>query len=131
MTIGKKMTLGLLLPLLTLLGVSAASYWGLQKLVSANELVGHTLGVLEDVESLLAHVLSAQSSVRGYLVTGDDGFLENYRSAVEQSPKMLDQLREAITLPAAQRKLEDLVPALADAFSAFQSLVTTRAGQGG
>src|ERR1035437_3170162 len=50
----------------------------------AEQLVSHTLRVLNASGLLLSTMEDAETGQRGYLLTGDDGYLQPYRSALSK-----------------------------------------------
>ena len=52
----------------------------------------HTREVVGQARQVMAHLVDAQSGVRGYVVTGDPAFLAPYDSAVTRLPTELDEL---------------------------------------
>lgn len=58
-----------------------------------NNLVRHTLVAQLSLERLLSGLDSAETSQRGYLLTGEERFLEPYRAAVARVRTELQQLR--------------------------------------
>ena len=95
------------------LGISA--YVSTQQLLEANRLVTHTHEVIEESERLLSSLKDAETGQRGFVLTGEDRYLEPYNSAIVQIRHEIDVL---VTLtsdnPAQQQSLEQ-VQALSNA----------------
>lgn len=64
--------------LLILIVSSFASFVSISNLLSSSELLRHTNEVITELNSLNISILEAQSSQRGYLLLGDQSFLERY-----------------------------------------------------
>lgn len=60
-------------------------------LTRADNLVEHTYQVIAQVERVLSSAKDAETGSRGYLLTGQDRYLEPYRRALAQLPMQLDE----------------------------------------
>src|SRR6476620_7018149 len=67
--------------LLLLLLSSIASYISIQNLISSAERVDHTNNVISELDNINVMLQEAESSQRGYLLTGEASFLAPYESA--------------------------------------------------
>lgn len=70
--------------------------------------IGQTDEAMFDVATLLSTLESAQSSQRGYLLTGNDAYLQPYREAAEQLPAELSRLKSHLADPRQQARLTRL-----------------------
>jgi CheY-like chemotaxis protein/signal transduction histidine kinase/CHASE3 domain sensor protein len=69
----------------------------------------HTYIVLQQFETLLNGILSAQGSERGFLITGDKEYLEPYHRAVDDIAKTQQSLRNLTKdNPVQQKRLDEL-----------------------
>ena len=79
----------------------------------AEQLVSHTLRVLNASGLLLSTVEDAETGQRGYLLTGDDGYLQPYRSALSKQSLARQDLRQLTADNSGQQarigKLDQLV----------------------
>jgi len=73
-----------------------------------SELVKHTLLVELSLERLLSNLKQAETSQRGYLLTDEVEFLDQYRDGVESAPRELANQR---TL-TADKRAADADPAI-------------------
>ncbi len=71
--------------------LAAALYLGAIN-ASDDEWVVHSVSVRDQLIRVLSQVQSAETSQRGYLLTGRDGYLKPYVMAAEQLPSSLDRL---------------------------------------
>ena len=76
--------------------------------------VQHTLLVQISLERLLADLEQAESSQRGYLLSGELSFLEPYRAAAEESHKQVSNLDTLTTDNPRQQGLIDRIGPLVD-----------------
>ena len=67
---------------------------------------------------IIAIVRTAESEQRGYLLTGDPGYLDIYRSTIDTSAAAVADARSAVTDdPAQQRALAEIEPLMARKFA--------------
>ena len=71
--------------ILMLLVVGAISYRGMGVSDESYLWVRHTHDVLENLQDLLSAMQAAESSYRGFVITGDERFLQPYRDSVARS----------------------------------------------
>jgi PAS domain S-box-containing protein len=90
--IGKLATPGVMLALLVLLANAWVSVRNTLQLNQREKWVQHTQEVLAELEQLRASMADAATGQRGYLLTGDDRFLEPYNDARQKYPAALTQL---------------------------------------
>src|SRR5437899_1949145 len=111
MTIGRKIGagFGLALALLAILG--GLAYWSTTRLIATSQSVERTQDVLGELGTLLTLVQDVETAYRGYLLTGDETFLQPYRDAQVRIDNTLQRLRELTAENAAQgQRLSDLRP---------------------
>src|SRR6201998_2271185 len=69
----------------------------------------HTADVLEGLEKARDAMVDAETGVRGYLITGDENFLEPYHSGDNAYTAAIQKLRDLATdNPALQSRLDEL-----------------------
>jgi methyl-accepting chemotaxis protein len=112
MSIGKKIGLGYGLCLLILLVMGAVSYQIANRLVVTNEEmleVRERLRLLRDTRALL---VDAETGQRGYIITGQEEYLEPYTAARSTLQEKLPALRRYMDLPGLRERMEQLEPML-------------------
>lgn len=82
------------LALISLMLSSAVILWGLRQFLQQRRSVEHTQAVLEQCERLLSLIKDAETGQRGYLLTGDQRYLQPYEIADQTIPKSLENLRQ-------------------------------------
>jgi CheY-like chemotaxis protein/CHASE3 domain sensor protein len=71
--------------------------------------VAHTAEVEAKLDQELVAALQSVNGIRGYLLTGHDEFLENYREGVLQMDTQIKQVRDAtLDNPIQQRSIDEL-----------------------
>ncbi len=62
--------------------IAFLSYWSFQQRVEALRQVAHTVEVTDHLDALLSTFQDAETGQRGYLLTGDDRYLDPYQAAL-------------------------------------------------
>ncbi len=82
-TFKRNLLIGFGLSLLLLVVSSVASFFSIRNLLQSAYWVDHTNVVILKLESTLSYMKDAETGQRGYLLTGDEDFLEPYRGAAD------------------------------------------------
>lgn len=85
---------GLVVAFLILLGCVWFSYENTSKLIENSRQVSHLHAVHERVQVVLSLITDMETSTRGFVITGDDKYLEPYRKAIADVKQELRGLRE-------------------------------------
>ena len=108
--IARKLMFGFGLLILVVGGVGAFVVDRVQFLNQSAEWQTHTYKVLESLEKTMMGMVNQETGVRGYLVSGDEAFLEPYRAGVEQFDAAFAEVKELTSDNAAQQaRLGDLL----------------------
>lgn len=108
-SIGAKIGSGFALALIILLIIGTASYRSTVRLVDTAGWVAHTHQVLAKLEKLLSHLKDAETGQRGFIITGEERYLQPYDSAVAELDKAYADVKELTKdNPLQQRRLEVL-----------------------
>jgi CHASE3 domain sensor protein len=130
-TFGRKIALGFGLSVLILLVVGSVAYRSTDVLIENNANVAHSHLVLEDLSQLLSLMKDAETGQRGFVITGDEAYLEPYVAALAPVAKTVANLR-ALTSdnPRQQRRLDEAEPLVAAKLAELRRTVDTRRTQG-
>ncbi len=79
----RNLVLGFGVSLLLLIISSIASLVSIHNLFSSSAWVNHTHLVVESLEKALADIEKAEAGQRGFLITGQQDFMEHYGKALE------------------------------------------------
>src|SRR5712692_3090652 len=101
--------LGLTVPLFLLGATAWLSYRTSAQQTDTAEWVTHTHIVLERLEGLLADIVKAESSRRGFVLAKDKQFLEQFSGARSAIQKTEGELRSLTADNAAQQKRLDIL----------------------
>ena len=97
--------------LLAALGVAVA-FWTFLQIEEAAAVRKHTNAVVASADDWLTSMIDAENSMRGYVLTGDEVFLQPYLGVRNGVASNLQQLRQMTLLGAAQKHLEAVKPLL-------------------
>jgi PAS domain S-box-containing protein len=96
------------LTLAVLLGGGFLGVISAQRLIANYRQVGHTDEAMLAVETLLSTLENAETSQRGYLLTGNDAYLQAYSVATERLPAELSRLKTLVTDPRQRARVASL-----------------------
>ena len=126
-TFGKKIAFGFAISFLLLVGIGAVAYRSIDMLTQTSYWVTHTQTVLGDVNELIGGLRQAETGQRGFIITGEDDYLEPYRKAIVAVPKFLHELRELTAdNPHQQRRLAAAEPLVAARLAVLTKGIDTR-----
>jgi signal transduction histidine kinase/CHASE3 domain sensor protein len=91
---------GIVLTILVIL--SSAAYRTTALNQEANDLVTHTLQVIGTANGTLASLVDMETSYRGFLLSGDESFLEPYQRGTEDAGEQIDTLADLTSDNPAQ-----------------------------
>lgn len=112
-TFKRNILIGLGVSLAALIISSTASYISINKLLESENWVEHTTKVIQGLDNVISRLKDAETGQRGYLLTGDDVFLEPYNGSRDDVLAYFDQVRLLTADNADQQKdfphLEQLI----------------------
>ena len=125
-----QITAGIGLALALLIANTVVSYRNTQKIVENERWVSHTHQVLTELESTLSTLKDAETGQRGYLLTGEERYLEPYKSALAHVNERLTSLQQLTAdNDAQQQKLGSLRIAIDSKLAELQETIELRRQQ--
>ena len=119
--------LGFTLASVALVIVGWTSYGRLADLRQASRRVDHTLRVRTELGTVLSLLTDAESSQRGFLITGVAAYLEPYTTALASLPPHLDELRRLTAdNPTQQASLASLDGLIQQRLTELSATITAR-----
>ncbi len=89
--------------------------------------VEHTHLVIENLEKLISTMKDAETGQRGYLITGEERYLDPYTAAVGQADQILKDVRElTVDNPDQQKRLDTMEPLIGDKFAELKETIDLR-----
>jgi PAS domain S-box-containing protein len=113
LSLERKLTLGFGGALIVLLLVSFSASINARRLTESHLLVDHTHEVLNHLEQALIDVLTMQTNVRGFVLTGSEEMLQSYREGRAHLAAEIRVLRELTADNPTRRQGLDQVESLA------------------
>ncbi len=113
--------------LLILMISSTASFLSIKSLLDSNNWVNHTQEVIYNLNAASSVITDAQTSMRGYLITGNKDFLQEHYNAQKESNVYFEKLDElTIDNPSQQKRLKELKPLRSNFFKYLHNQVIKR-----
>jgi CHASE3 domain sensor protein len=117
--------------ILALLVVGAVSYRGMVLSNESDGWVRHTHEVLENLQTLLFAMQSIESSRRGFVLTGQESYIESYRASVASMNQAEATVRNStVDNPAQQRQLPALESLVAQEVQFTEMVASLRRAKG-
>ena len=92
MSTGAKIGAGFAVGLAIIVAIGASAYVSTQRLLEANRWVTHTHEVIEGLEHVLSLLKDAETGQRGFVLTGEQQYLEPYNTAAGEIQHDIDAL---------------------------------------
>jgi CHASE3 domain sensor protein len=131
MTVGKKLLAGFGLAALTLLLIAGISYRNANLLIETEGWVAHSHQVRSELANLLSELKDAETGQRGYVITGDDSYLQPYRSALPAIKATVADLKTlTVHNPDQQHRLTAMTPLIKSKLAELKQTIDLRRTQG-
>lgn len=126
-TFGKKIAAGFALSFVLLAGIGAIAYRSINVLSRTSHAVAQTHVILAHVADVLSLLTVAETGMRGYVITGDESFLERYQAAGTAITTTNQELRELTSdNPAQQKRLGQAEPLIAAKLAETKRIIELR-----
>ena len=108
-----KTLLGFLLALAAVVVIALMSYQSLRATTLASTSLTQTIEAMAQLNAVLSTLKDAETGQRGYLLTGDEGYLDPYSTAVAALPGEFNALRGLVANRPQQKKRLEALQSLA------------------
>ena len=129
--VGTKIGVGFGLVLLIFVIVATVSYRSTTRMIAASDLRKHTYEVLSRIDETLSSLKDSETGERGYLLTGEEKYLEPYQAALGKIDSSIQAVR---TLTAdnsqQQRRLDVLEPLVKERLGLAKEMIEVRRTNG-
>jgi methyl-accepting chemotaxis protein len=130
-SVGTKIGAGYVLALMILLVLGVVSYWNTAGFIEATRLKAHTYEVLEDLEKVLSSLKDAETGQRGYIITGEERYLDPYRTGTAELNQTIQNLRRLTSdNPSQQHRLDLIEPLIASKSDELRETIDLRKNAG-
>jgi len=93
-----------------LVAVVTVLFWSFQQITEAAAQRQHINLELDSANDLLSSLKDAETGYRGFLLTGDEAYLEPYQLVRGNIGMQLRSLRQTTLIPSAQQRLDAMMP---------------------
>jgi len=97
-----KILLGICSPMVLLVALGGVSVYSITSIVDTNKQIDHTHVVLGEAAAIVSSAIDMETGMRGYLLAGQDGFLDPYRGGQEATYAGIAELQKTIDDNPAQ-----------------------------
>ncbi len=130
-SVGTKIGAGFGLAVLILVILGLVTYLTTSQQRETSTLEAHSQEVLKSLEDLGGDLANLESDQRGYIITGQESYLESYRSVVAEIGLKARQLRTLLSdSPTQQRRLDALEPLIAGKLAFEKEAIALRRTEG-
>ncbi|MHB1174274.1 MAG: methyl-accepting chemotaxis protein [Sulfuriferula sp.] len=129
--IGTKIGAGYALALAMLVVLGLVSYRNTTGFIEAEQMKAHSYQVLDNLNQVLSTLQDAETGQRGYIITGEDRYLEPYQAATAEESQTIRNLRRLTAdNPSQQHRLDALGPLIAAKLSELKETIGLRKTKG-
>ncbi|QRK10258.1 methyl-accepting chemotaxis protein [Archangium violaceum] len=130
MSIGKKIALGFGLSLLVLLAVALVAYQGARQLTETAEKLVESRDQGRAIREVRSSLVDAETGQRGFLLTGEERYLEPYEQALRELNSELETLRKSLRdEPEQLARLARIEPLIRDRLAELDLVLRLRREQ--
>ncbi len=127
----KRIAIGFGLASAILIAIGVVSYRSIEELIYTSQQVEQSHEILENLESVLSNLTYAETGQRGYILTGNESYLEPYNTAIPGLNQNIENLKKLTAdNPEQQNKLEILKPLIGKRIDLLSEIVRLRKERG-
>jgi CheY-like chemotaxis protein/CHASE3 domain sensor protein len=127
LTLNQKILAGFIGCTIVLTAVAVFSFRNSEKFIDTNQWVNHTHEVLYEFDQALISTIDIETGTRGYVITGNESFLEPYYAGIKNLHEHLDKVKKLTEdNPAQQKNLEELMLAINTSLSYRAEMIEAR-----
>jgi PAS domain S-box-containing protein len=128
--IPKKLTAGFAIALIAVMGNALVSCRNTHQLVENADRVAHSLQVLTELERTLSTLKDAETGQQGYILTGDETYLQPYQAATARVDAQLASLQQLMANHPEEQQLVALTQQVAHRLDKIRQTIALRQTQG-
>lgn len=103
---------------------SGVSYWTSERIGFYTSALIETQDISQRTSELYSSILERETNLRGFVITGDEKFLTNYRQSLIDAQMLLDKLKDLTLNNLIQQKnLKDLEQLINERVSVFEETI--------
>ncbi len=113
--------------LVIMLIVGVVTYVSTVSLVNNSDMVAHTHEVLKGLDSIVSYLKDSETGQRGYLITGENRYLEPYNASLSEIPREIANVRDLTSdNPVQQARIRELEPLVAAKLAELKETIELR-----
>ncbi|MFN6516284.1 MAG: response regulator [Nostoc sp. CreGUA01] len=129
--IGTKIGAGFTLSVAILTSIGFISYQSTNELIKTSNQENHTYQVLSGIEDLNLQLVNAETGQRGYIITGEQRYLEPYNAVMQSLNQKINELHKLTEdNPNQQNRLNMLQPLVTQRMAVMKNVIDLRQRQG-
>lgn len=128
--IGRKLAAAFVVLLVIQIIVGVIVYYDITRLDAHIRLITQRVEILAGLDDFIGDLTNAWAGERGYIITGEDRFLEPYQTGLKQADHDFKKLRKLVTVAEVQRRLDTLEPLVAANQAELKETVDLRKSAG-
>ncbi|OWQ90361.1 hypothetical protein CDN99_13450 [Roseateles aquatilis] len=125
-TYGRSMGLGFALVFAILAGIGAVAVRGAFLMDQASTRLAEGHRALRDLSALHGAITATETGQRGFLLSGDRGYLPSFEAGVKDTARRLSELRDSPTLHDRALQLDDVERMISSLFGTFRQRIAQR-----
>jgi CHASE3 domain sensor protein len=130
-TFGMRLGAGFAVSAVVLLIVALFGYRNAERLTEDSRWVSHTQQVRAQLAEFMSLVVDMETGVRGFVISGEEVFLDSYQTAQPRSREVFESVRRLTSdNPEQQRRMTALQPALETKLAHMQRSIDARRAGG-
>jgi len=130
-SVGTKIGAGYALALIILVILGVVSYRTTTGLIDAAQMRAHSYQVLDSIEKVLSALEDAETGQRGYVITGEERYLDPYQSGIVTVHQTTQSLRELTAdNPNQQQRIDALEPLITAKLTELKETIDLRKSKG-
>jgi methyl-accepting chemotaxis protein len=131
MKIGTRILAGYLAALIIFGIVGLIAYRAVEELVEGNGRVSHSYQVKNALSEILVAMVNAETGQRGFLLTGDQRFLEPFQAGDRDAQRYYQQVRTLVSdNPRQEARLTQVYPMMMQRLASLRTLIEARRSEG-
>jgi diguanylate cyclase (GGDEF)-like protein len=126
-SIAEKLGAGFACALILLAAIGWVAYASITSIIDMADSVIYAHETLVEIEATLSTIKDVETGQRGYIITGDDAYLQPYKAARSRVDRRLSRLRQLTAdNPRQQRRLAALEPMIGAKFAELAQTIELR-----
>lgn len=130
-TFGRRIAIGFAISFALLVGIGTVAYRSIDSITKTSYWVTHTHIVLDHINGIVSDLKDTETGQRGFIITGDEAFLDPYKGAVDSVAKQVQELHELTSdNPHQQQRIADMEPLITAKLSELKQTIELRRHSG-